>query len=129
VLPLLPARVDTLADYGTAPGLVHLSDRPGLRMLLAFPRGTTRSLLGPGESVRSVEGRGSWTLRIAGRQRRTYRLQAALMTLRRPFAVCRVTVAGRPLPRRSWRYDRAGGVLRASFRTRRGPLRAGACRR
>jgi hypothetical protein len=34
-LPLPPADVQTLSDYGS--GLVHLSDRPDERALLAWP--------------------------------------------------------------------------------------------
>ena len=39
---MLPADVDTLAPYGSAPGLVHLDDRAGRMRLLAFPRGRSR---------------------------------------------------------------------------------------
>ena len=116
VLPLLPAAVDTLAGYGQAPGLVHLRDRKGTRSLLAFPRGVTRSLLGPGEHVRSAERKGRWTLRFTAKRSRTYRLQAAIGTLRRPFAVCAVSVGGRKLARSAWRYEAGAQLLRATFR-------------
>jgi alpha-glucosidase (family GH31 glycosyl hydrolase) len=123
VLPLLPAAVDTLAGYGKAPGLVHLRDRGRARVLLAFPRGTTRSLLGPGESVRSAESAGGWTLTLRAKRPRTYRLQASLATLRTPFVPCAVSGRGR------WSYDRAAHVLRGSFRLgRNGRLVVRACR-
>lgn len=70
ILPLLPPDVDTLASYGKAGGLVHLSDRARRRTLLAFPHGRSRSALGPGESLSSREGRRSWSLRVSGRVRR-----------------------------------------------------------
>lgn len=128
VLPLLAADVDTLADYGDAPGLVHLRDRPG-RVLLAFPRGRSRSPLGPGEGVvRSRERRGRWTLRFRGSTRRHYALRAALGTLRQPFRPCRIRLGRRALPRRAWRYDTRTTVLRVGLRTRRGTLRVARCR-
>jgi alpha-glucosidase (family GH31 glycosyl hydrolase) len=107
VLELLPADVDTLTTYGNTPGLVHLRDRRS-RVLLAFP-------------VRPA-------LRIGDGVRRTYRLQAALGTLRRPLVPCRVSVAGRALARRAWSYDAATTVLRATFRTRRARLVVAPCR-
>jgi hypothetical protein len=120
VIPLLPADVDTLAPY-RGKGVVRLADRRGAMQLLAFPRG--RSSAGMGERperLRSVEGAPGWRLTIRGKRARRYSLQASLRTLRRPFAPRSVTVAGRPL--RSWRYDPATGVLRASFRLRSGTL-------
>lgn len=128
VLPLLPAAVDTLAGYGRAPGLVHLRDRQRIRSLIAFPRGVTRSLLGPGEHVRSAERKGRWTLRLRAKRPRTYRLQAAMGTLRRPFAVCAVSVGSRRLARRAWRFDATTQVLRARFKaSKRGTLVARTC--
>lgn len=130
ILPLLPADVDTLASYGKARGLVHLSDRARRRTLLAFPHGRSRSALGPGESLSSREGRRSWSLRVSGRVRRTYSLQASLNTLRRRFAPCSVRLGRRALPRRAWRYSRSTRVLRVRFKTRRGVVRVrGRCHR
>ncbi len=130
VLPLLPADVDTLAPYGEARGLVHLADRERRRTLLAFPRGRSRSALGPGEALSSREGRRSWRLGVRGRVRRLYALQASLGTLRRRLRPCAVRLGRRKLAHRLWRYDRATRVLRVRFRTRRGAIRVqGHCRR
>ena len=119
VLPLLPADVDTLTSYGKAPGLVHLRDRAGVRSLLAFPRGRTRSALGPGETLLSAEGRHRWTLTLHATRPRTYRLQAALGTLNRPFTPCAVLVGRRKLARHAWSYSRSTTVLRARLRVAR----------
>ncbi|HEV3000166.1 MAG TPA: TIM-barrel domain-containing protein [Solirubrobacteraceae bacterium] len=130
VLPLLSPDVDTLSDYGAgAPGVVRLADRRDRLHLLAFPRGRSESALGEGERVLSVERRRRWRLTIDGTTRRTYRLQASLGTLRRPFRPCRVTVGGRPLKRgRSWTYAKRGRVLRATFRAKRATLTVRGCR-
>ena len=127
VIPLTAPDVDTLSDYGAgAPGVVRLADRAGRLHLLAFPRGKGESAIGPGELVRSVEvgraRRGAWRLRIDGARRRTYRLQASLETLRRPFHACRVRGA------RRWRYSRRTGVLRATIRAKRATLVVRGCR-
>jgi alpha-glucosidase (family GH31 glycosyl hydrolase) len=117
VLPLLPRDVDTLADYGAgAPGLVRAADRRGRMELLAFPRGSTSARFNEDERLRSVEARDRWTLRFRTRRARTYRLQASLATLRRPFRPCRVVVDGRVLARARWRYDRSTRVLRVDAR-------------
>jgi sulfoquinovosidase len=121
VLPLLPTDVQTLTDYGGR-GIVHLRDRARRMTLLAFPRGSSTSLIGPGERVRSRETAAGWRLRIRGARRRTYSLQAALTSLARPFRPCALVVGGRRLPRRVWRYSRRSGVLRARFRVRSGQL-------
>jgi hypothetical protein len=129
VLPLLSPDVDTLAPYGGGTrGVVRLDDRRDRLELIAFPRGRTRSRFNTGEWVDSIEGRRRWTLAVRGTRRRTYRLQATLATLRRPFRLCTVTLGGRRLPRRAWRHDRRRSVLRATFRTRSGTLRVRACR-
>ena len=118
VLPLLPADVDTLAPYAGA-GVVRLADRRDRMQLLAFPRGRSESRMGArGERLVSVEGGGRWTLAVRGKRARGYRLQASLRTLRRPFAPRRVLLAGRPLARSAWSYDRRSGVLRVAFRCR-----------
>jgi alpha-glucosidase len=119
VLPLLPADVDTLTGYGKAPGLVHLRDRAGTRQLLAFPRGRTRSALGPGETLFSKEGSGRWTLTVHATRPRTYRLQATLGTLDHPFMPCSIRVGRRSVTRRAWSYSATSTVLRARLRLRR----------
>jgi len=126
VLALLPADVDTLAPY-RADGLVGLGERDGERRLLAFPRGASRSALAPGEHALSLEGRGRWTLVIAGRRTRSWAVEAALGTLRAPFTPCAVRVNGRRLPSSAWSYDPATTVLRATVRLRLGALTAERC--
>ena len=111
VIPMLPPDVETLTDYGD--GVVHLRDRDG-RRLLAFPRGSSS-----GAGYRSVEGAKAWRLTVSDSQTRTYRLQASLATLKRPFRPCSVRVGGR---RVKWSYDAATKVLRARFKVRSGTL-------
>ena len=123
VLPLLWPDVDTLADYGAgADGVVRLADRRDRLDLLAFPRGTSRARFNERETLRSKESRRRWTLTVAGERTRTYRLQASLATLRRPFRPCRVRLGARRLPAGAWRYDRATRRLRVTFRARRATL-------
>jgi hypothetical protein len=78
--------------------------------------------------VESREGRGGWELRVAGKVRRRYSLQASLATLRRPFAPCAVSVDGRRLAKAKWKYSRKTKVLRVRFRMRRGTVVAHRCR-
>jgi hypothetical protein len=94
-LTLLPADVQTLADYGD--GVVHLRDRRNRRALLAW----------------AGAGRERWRARLEGGRRRIYSVQAALA-----FRPCRLTVGGRRVARRSWSYSRTTGVLRARVRAR-----------
>jgi alpha-glucosidase (family GH31 glycosyl hydrolase) len=146
VLPLLSPDVDTLADYGAgAPGVVRLADRLDRMHLLALPRGRSESAIGPGERVlsaeRSVRVRRrrirAWRLTVDGARRRTYRLQASLGTLRRPFRPCSVHLGARRLRRGAGARDRGRGwthwggsrVLRATFRARRATLTVRGCPR
>ena len=66
---------------------------------------------------------------MAGKRRRTYSLQAALATLRRPYAVCRVTVGGRALAARAWSQEPESLVLRVRFSARKATRRAVPCPR
>jgi alpha-glucosidase (family GH31 glycosyl hydrolase) len=127
VLPLLTPDVDTLADYGGGGGVVRLRDRRGRLDLIAVPRGRSESRMYEREKLVSIEGSGSWRLKVAGRSKRTYSLQASLLTLRRPFVPCGVRLGGRVLPRGSWSYRRTTGVLRVRFATRRGSLKVSRC--
>jgi alpha-D-xyloside xylohydrolase len=123
VLPLLPADVDTLADYGDpAPGLVKLTDRDDRLVLLALPRGRHTDRIGRDERVTSVERRDGWHLLLRLRRRREIDLQASLATLATPFAPCAVEWRGRPLPAGTWTWDPTTRVLRATFTGRRGRL-------
>jgi alpha-glucosidase (family GH31 glycosyl hydrolase) len=127
LLPLLPSDVDTLAAYGSRPGLVHLGDRRGRMTLLAFPRGRSHAAFNDGERLEAVEGpRRSLTFTVRGDRTRRYDLQASLTTLRRPFTPRRVRVGNRALPASAWRYARDTDVLRVSFRMRSGRLRVDA---
>ena len=117
VIPLLPPKVDTLAnDYGKGVrGLDTLAEARRNRRLLAFPRGDTKARFDGAETLRSDESEGGWMLRIDGDRRRTYRLQASLGTLKDPFDPCAVMRGGHELAARKWSYDRATEVLKASI--------------
>lgn len=106
VIALLEPDVDTLAPYGD--DVVHATDRAGRMRVLAFPRGRSTGRLYAGQRLRSAETRRGWTLTAS--KRRTYRLQATLGTLRRPFRPCAVRGAGH--------WSVRGGVLRATFTKR-----------
>ncbi|CAN5881908.1 hypothetical protein BH23ACT2_BH23ACT2_26280 [soil metagenome] len=98
VIPLLPADVDTLADYGAdTDGLVRLADRQGDRTLLAFPGPDWQGPLGAGEELESeVDPKGgSWTLTVRAEQGRTYALQASLAAMDEGFVPCSVRAGDR----------------------------------
>jgi alpha-glucosidase (family GH31 glycosyl hydrolase) len=115
ILPLLPADVDTLTSYGHKRGLVHLRDRAARMTLLAFPRGRSRTEIGPGESVRSTVLGKVWRLVLKGKRTRLYSLQASL-----PFHACSGSV-------KRWSYNRRTHVLHARFRARSKTLSVRAC--
>jgi hypothetical protein len=96
--------------------------------LLAFPRGRSRAGFNEGERLSSREHRDGWALRVRGARRRVYELQASLAALRRPLRPCRVTLNGRRLRRRAWRYGRQTRILRVRFRARSARLVAHRCR-
>jgi sulfoquinovosidase len=139
VLPLLPASVDTLADYPsaeTAPaggaGLTTLDDARDRLDLLAFPHGRSTATFGEDGSIRSSEGRRKWLLSLrAEEEGLRYSLQASLATLASPFEPCLVQVNGKRLARPEWSYDAANEVLEASFggrkRITRLVVRPGSC--
>jgi alpha-glucosidase (family GH31 glycosyl hydrolase) len=122
LLPLLPADVDTLAAAPRGRPIVGLRDRRNRLELLALPRGRGSARFDADGRLRSLEGRGRWTLAVAASRARSVRLQASLRTLRRPFRPRSVTLGGRPLARRAWRFDGRTGVLRARFSARRATL-------
>jgi alpha-glucosidase (family GH31 glycosyl hydrolase) len=119
VLPLLDPDVDTLAPY-RGRGVVSLDERRDRMTLLAFPRGRWTGRFGRRGRLGSTEGRRArrWVLSITGERATTYTVRAAMRTMRRTFRPRRVTVDGRRLSRRRWRYDRATGVLTATVRGR-----------
>jgi hypothetical protein len=111
LLALLPSDVDTLAEYG-AGRRVRLADREQRRTLLGWPAVGKRGTAEPADDARArsvLKRNGTWVMRLTQERRRRYDLQIAL-----PAKPCRVTVNGRRLGRRDWRY--ADGILRTSVR-------------
>jgi alpha-glucosidase (family GH31 glycosyl hydrolase) len=118
VLPLLPADVDTLTDYPSA-STTSLDERAGRLSLLAFPRAKSSAQMFDGESIKSRERGKGWVLKVKGQQRRTYRLQASLKTLKQPFKPCAVGLGGKPLRGNAWGYDRKQKRLQATLKGKR----------
>ncbi|HEU4656308.1 MAG TPA: TIM-barrel domain-containing protein [Capillimicrobium sp.] len=127
VLPLLPPDVDTLAGYGSRPGLVKLADRRDDLVLLGFPRGRSAGRFDADGRWRSRERAGSWRLSLRAARTRDVRLQASLGALRDPFVPCSVRVDGDRLARSAWSYDRGARVLTARFAARRATVGVSAC--
>lgn len=125
VLALLPANVDTLADYGDRAVASSLNENEGRRLLLAFPRGSSTTRLEDGGAVRSRERPGEWSLSIRSTRRRAWTVEAGLATLRQPLRVCSVRAQGGKLG--EWSFDRRRQVLRATWFARRGRLVARGC--
>jgi alpha-glucosidase (family GH31 glycosyl hydrolase) len=114
VLPLLPADVDTLAQYGSRPGLIKLADRRDDLVLLAFPRRRSSGRFDlDGRWASALRGR-TWTLSVSARRTRHVTLQATL-----PFRARAVTINGHQV---AWSQSKAG-VLRARFDARRSTVR------
>jgi hypothetical protein len=89
---MLPADVDTLADFGAgAPGLVRLADRQRALQLIAASRDVGRTVREDG-SLSSAEAAGKWTLNVRAERRSTVTLQATMRTLQAPFVPCSVLV-------------------------------------
>ncbi|MEA2352387.1 MAG: hypothetical protein QOJ14_801 [Thermoleophilaceae bacterium] len=118
LLPLLPADVDTLASYGKAAGLVHLSDRRGRLRVLAFPRGRSTARAGTEQQLLSREGKRGWLLGVRSKHGTRYALQASFVTLKRPFTPCAVLLGRRALPPGAWSFNTKTLVLRARFAAR-----------
>jgi hypothetical protein len=129
IVALLPSDVDTLADNGSGPGLVHLRDRRTQLRLLVFPRGSSVRAVAPGVRVRSRERRGGWLLGLRSRRRHRLRIEASLATLRRPFRPCSVRLGRRRLHRRSWHYNSRSRVLNVRVKLRSGRLTVRRCPR
>jgi alpha-glucosidase (family GH31 glycosyl hydrolase) len=130
LLPMLPADVDTLADRyaggGSASrggsgngGQVSLSDRKRRLDVLAFPRGRSASRAYGDVKLISRERGRKWRLKIKGKQRRGYKIDASLATLRNPFTPECVTVKGKPLSGKSWSYSKSKRLVRIKVRARR----------
>ena len=123
LLPLLPPDVDTLAAYGGGrpPGAAGRS--PPAPRRARVPARRFGCALRPNGRMRSRELRGRWALSVDAGAARSYRLRAALSTLRRPLRPCRVSLAGRALPRSAWRFSPATAVLDVRFRAAPGAAR------
>jgi hypothetical protein len=125
VLPLLPADVSTLSDYG-AGHVVRLRDRADRLRLLAFPAGRSSAGFFARERVVSRPARGVWRLEVHGTRTRRFELEAATAGLRGSgggrFTPCGVRLGGHDLPRDAWRFDAPRRVLTATFTTRRAAL-------
>jgi alpha-glucosidase (family GH31 glycosyl hydrolase) len=127
LLPLLPADVDTLANRyagahtsrGRAGGLTSLRDRKKRLELMAFPRGRSASRFYGDERLRSRELHGKWRLKINGKIRRHYKIEASLAALRHPFEPQSVTVKGKPLSKKRWNYSHRKRLLSLEVRARR----------
>jgi alpha-glucosidase (family GH31 glycosyl hydrolase) len=122
VIPLLPASVDTLAQYGlgkqASGGLVGLDDVAGRLDLLAFPRGRSTSALGDRGSASSRETRRGWRLRIGDAKGTRFGLSASMITLQNPYEPCRLLVNGKRLRHKRWSYEPGTHVLEAAFRAK-----------
>ena len=111
VLPLLPAGVDTLARYGER-SLVKLRERDDQLHLIAFPRGRSKSRYYDSGKIVSRESARGWTVELRGHPIRRLELEAALGTLRRPFAPCGVSADGAGLAPAAWSFRRNSKTLR-----------------
>ena len=129
LIPLLPTNVDTLADVGGSRGLVKLGNRRRRLTIVAFPRGRSSASLGESGRVSSIERRREWRLAFRDKRRRLYHVHASLGSLRRPFRPCSVTLRGRKLKQRAWRYRAKSGVVRIRFRLGKGTLAVRGCPR
>jgi alpha-glucosidase (family GH31 glycosyl hydrolase) len=123
LLALLPADVATLSDYSG--GGVRLADRRSRLHLLAWPSGRSTARLYEHDRITSHATRRRW--RLAFRTDRTLRVELEASTAMLGFRPCRVTLGSRTLPRRAWRFDRAGRILHVRFRARRATLGVRGC--
>jgi alpha-glucosidase (family GH31 glycosyl hydrolase) len=129
LLPMLPADVDTLADRyadgGSAArgsgggGQVSLADRKRRLDVLAFPRGRSASRAYGNVKLLSRERGASWRLKIKSKQRRRYKIDASLATLRNRFAPECVTVKGKPLSGKAWSYSKPKRLVQIKLRAKR----------
>jgi hypothetical protein len=129
LLPMLPADVDTLADRyadgGSAArgsgggGQVSLADRKRRLDVLAFPRGRSASRAYGNVKLLSRERGASWRLKIKSKQRRRYKIDASLATLRNRFAPECVTVKGNPLSGKAWSYSKPKRLVQIKLRAKR----------
>ena len=107
VIPLLPADVETLTDYGDD-DVVRLADRADERTLLAFPDGDWSGPLGPGETMTADDMPGAWMLTFDAAMARTYTIEASLSGLGLGFVPCAVTADGAAV---DFSFDQSTRVL------------------
>jgi alpha-glucosidase (family GH31 glycosyl hydrolase) len=130
LLPLLPADVDTLANRyadepasrGASGGLTSLRDRRRHLEVIAFPRGRSGSRFFGRERLLSRELRGKLRLKIEGKDRREYAIEASLATLRRPFEPECVTAGGEQLSKKRWSYSTKTQLLRLEVHAKRASI-------
>lgn len=127
VVAMLAPDVQTLAEHGDDPAIVHLSDRAAELHLLAFPRAESAGAFYDTGTWESRESAGRWSLAIADAQPRNIHLQAAMQTLEQPFEPCAVTVGDVELDAGAWSYDGASGVLAVRYRSDAGILAVTGC--
>jgi alpha-glucosidase (family GH31 glycosyl hydrolase) len=111
ILPLLPPEVDTLADDYDSEGTTSLAERSDRVVLLAFPHGRSDAPFYEDERVRSDVHKHHWMLKVHGKVKRTYELQASMATIGGGFVPCALRVQGKLLPRGSWHYEPDTKVL------------------
>lgn len=99
LLPLLPPDVDTLADYGKQPSVVHLSDRRDEIRLLAWPAGESQANAS-GTLFRSSTRSSGWRLAVGRRGLRSLEIEAVLDARPR-----QVRWNGRVIKQRAWSFS------------------------
>jgi hypothetical protein len=67
----------------------------------------------------SRERGASWRLKIKSKQRRRYKIDASLATLRNPFEPECVTVKGKPLSGKPWSYSKPKRLVQIKLRAKR----------
>lgn len=92
--------VATLAPFGDD-RVVNLEDRDR-RTLFAFPNGSSTGRFEESGRIVSKEGRGSWKLSIRDARKRSWRIEAATGSMKRPFRVRCVKLNGRRLAAGAW---------------------------
>jgi alpha-glucosidase (family GH31 glycosyl hydrolase) len=124
IVPLLPADVDTLANRYARGGAVSLRDRKRTLELLAFPRGRSGSRAYDDTRMLSRERPGKWVLKLRSAQRRRWRVDASLATLRDSFRPRCVELDGRRLSGKRWSYSKRKRVLHVNVRAKRAEIAA-----
>ena len=121
LLPLLPADVETLADYADKDH-IGLDDRRDRLHVLAFPRGKNSARFNGGGRLLSAETKRGWKLWINADRRLRLDVEASLATLKRPFLPRAVRVDGRELAGNKWSYDRKSQAIRIEARVEDGKI-------